>query len=131
VPAGTYKLNAAMPKVFAITLLLSVPVVWAQSPVIAHEPGLGHSELDSRFQKQMFERWALDPDADKKILARKQAEAQLREFYTKAHRFVELWRNFAEDLNSQKTFNAKLAKEVSKAFHDLEKSDGWPVGRSK
>jgi hypothetical protein len=131
VPAGTYQLNAAMPKVFTITLLLSVQVVWAQSSVPVHEPGLGHSEMESRFQKQMFERWALDPDADRKILARKQAEAQLREFYTKAHRFVDLWRSFAEDLNNQQTFNAKLAKEVSKAFHDLEKSDGWPVGRSK
>jgi hypothetical protein len=131
VPTGTYLLNAAMPKVFSITLMLFAQVVWAQSPVAVHEPGLGHSEIDSRFQKQMFERWALDPDADKKILARKQAEAQLREFYTKAHRFVELWRNFAEDLNNQNAFNAKLAKEVSKAFHDLEKSDGWPVGRSK
>ena len=120
-----------MPKVFAITLLLFVQVVWAQSPVIAHDPGPGHREMDSRFEKQILEGWAFDPNVDKQILARKQAEAQIREFYTKAHRFVELWRSFAEDLNSQKTFNAKLAKEVSKAFHDLEKSDGWPVGRSK
>jgi hypothetical protein len=34
-------------------------------------------------------------------------------------------------LNEKKTFNAKLAKQVAKAFHDLEKSDGWPVGPQK
>ena len=126
-----YQLNIAMRKIFVLALLLFVQSFWAQAPGGSRQADPGSSGLDRRVQQQMFERWALDPGAEKQILARKRAEEQLREFYAKAHRFVELWQHFAEDLNNQKTFNAKMAKEVSKAFHDLEKSDGWPVGRSK
>jgi len=89
------------------------------------------SALDRRIQQDAFEKWALDPDGkQKKAQAARESEAAM-EFYSKARQFVELWQTFASELNDKKTFNAKLAKEVSKAFHELEKSDGWPVGRQK
>ena len=66
---------------------------------------------------------ALDKQA-----AAKRAEAYARQdFYEKAERFVELWEKMAEELNTKRTVNYKLAKKVSKAFHELETSDGWPV----
>jgi hypothetical protein len=30
-------------------------------------------------------------------------------------------------LNDKQTFDAKLALKLSKAFHELEMSDGWPI----
>jgi hypothetical protein len=48
-------------------------------------------------------------------------------FWQKANHFVALWTDFAARLNGQQTFDAKLAKKLSKAFHDLEESEGWPV----
>lgn len=59
--------------------------------------------------------------------AKRELAYEQREFYSKATQFVELWKKFAEQLNGQQTFDAKLAKKLSKAFHDLEKSEGWPV----
>jgi hypothetical protein len=104
------------------------PVLWAQMP---HEPPAGSNEADRRLQQQMFEQWATMPESQRQAIARQEQNEKLREFYTKAQHFVTLWRKFAVDLDSQRTFNAKLAKELSKAFHDMEKSDGWPAGREK
>jgi hypothetical protein len=115
-----------MPKVFVISVLFSLQIVWAQQ-----SSERGRTVSDTQLQRQVgqeaFERWALDPDGPKKkAQARRQAEA-MDEFNSRATHFVELWRAFASELKYKKTFNAKLAKQISKAFHDLEKSDGWPV----
>lgn len=60
--------------------------------------------------------------------AEKQAEAYERlVFWQKANRFVALWEDFAARVNEHQTVDAKLAKKLSKAFHDLETSDGWPA----
>jgi hypothetical protein len=55
-------------------------------------------------------------------------EAIMRfQFNQKANRFVALWGDFVQRLNDQQTVDAKLAKKLSKAFHELEASDGWPL----
>jgi hypothetical protein len=41
--------------------------------------------------------------------------------------FVELWTDFENHLNDKEIFDAKLAKKLAKAFHELETSDRWPV----
>lgn len=120
-----------MRNVFAVFFLLSLRLLWAQSPHLSGEPGVGNSQLDSRLQETIMEHWALNPGGERQSTARKEADARLREFYTKAEHFVALWGSLAHELNDRKTFDAKLAKQVSKAFHDLEKSDGWPAGRSQ
>src|ERR1700760_4340934 len=58
--------------------------------------------------------------------AAKRYEAQMRErqFIEKVNRFVELWTSFATEYNEQRVFNIRSAKEISKAFHDLEGSEG-------
>jgi hypothetical protein len=40
--------------------------------------------------------------------------------------FIASWTALVCEYNKKGTFNVKKAKEVSKAFHDLEKSGGWP-----
>jgi hypothetical protein len=59
--------------------------------------------------------------------ARREAEYEQHIFFSKAQRFVALWHSLTEEMNERKTFNVKLARQVSKAFHDLEKTDGWKV----
>jgi len=41
------------------------------------------------------------------------------------NRFVALWSALVSEYNEKQAFNIKLAGEVAKAFHELEKSEGW------
>jgi hypothetical protein len=119
-----------MRKLFAVSVLFSSQILWAQRQSAPRQSLPGDSQAQSRIEQEAFEQWALDPADPKSVAAGKEAEA-VQEFYSKARHFVDLWQAFANELNDKKTFNAKLAKQVSKAFHDMEKSDGWPVGRPK
>ncbi len=57
----------------------------------------------------------------------RQMEARHREmqFWLKANRFVQEWTLLAREYSDRGAFNVKQAKEVSKAFRDLENSEGW------
>jgi len=117
--------------VLAVSFLVFSQILSAQVAVGVRPASPVDEAMDRRIQQESFEKWALDPDGrQKKAEAARESQAAM-EFYSKARQFVQLWQTFAAELNEKKTFNAKLAKEVSKAFHDLEKSDGWPVGRPK
>ena len=126
---GHLDVELKMRKVLALSLFLSFQILWAQDTEGRQRQPASGSELQRRLQQQAFESWVSTPNPDK--AAKAEEEARVREFYEKARRFVVLWQTFAATLSDQKTFDAKLAKRVSKAFHDMEKSDGWPVGRSK
>jgi hypothetical protein len=58
----------------------------------------------------------------------KQMEARHKEmqFWLKANRFVQTWTLLAREYNDRGAFNVKQARAASKAFHDLEKTEGWP-----
>lgn len=117
-----------MRKVAAVSILAFSQILSAQAPRQTPDPA--DTILDRRIQQEAFEKWALDPDGKQKK-AQAARESHAMEFYSKARQFVDLWQTFAAELNEKKTFNAKLAKRISRAFHDLEKSDGWPVGRQE
>jgi hypothetical protein len=120
-----------MRKVLAVTLFISSQILSAQAKIGPRQTSPLNDESERRVEQQAFEDWATQPQAARQAAARRQAEEKLREFYTKANRFVSLWKKLSQDMNDQKISNVKLAKQVSKAFHDLEKSDGWPAGRGK
>jgi hypothetical protein len=63
-----------------------------------------------------------DPPIDKQ----KEAKYKEHEFRSKTQAFVDLWSALAREYSEKGTFNMKIAKEVSKAFHALEKTEGWP-----
>ena len=63
-----------------------------------------------------------DPPIDK----RKEAKYKENEFRSKTQAFVDRWTALAREYSEKGTFNVKIAKEVSKAFHALEKCEGWP-----
>jgi hypothetical protein len=117
---------------FAVSVLLFSQIIWAQAPISPRAPGpVADPAVDRRIQQEAFEKWAIDGDHTEKAAIAAQQSQAAQEFYVKAKQFVQLWQAFAAELNDKKTFNAKLAKQVAKAFHDLEKSDGWSVGRQK
>jgi len=122
-----------MRKAIAVSILLCSQIVFAQAPTVGPRstPSGIDSELDHRLKQEAFEKWATDPKADPKRAAAAEESEAARQFYVKAKQFVDLWQALAAELNDKKTFNVKLAKQVAKAFHDLEKSDGWPVGVKK
>jgi hypothetical protein len=62
------------------------------------------------------------------IEAAQRRESQYREklFVEKTNKFVQLWSQFAIEYNQKSAFNFKVAKEISKAFRELESSEGWP-----
>jgi hypothetical protein len=64
-------------------------------------------------------------EMDFAVAQRQKAIFRQREFIERVHRFVAAWERFAKEYNRQGTFNAKSARDVSKAFHELEKSEGW------
>ena len=66
-------------------------------------------------------------DEASQATAARNEELARYQFLTKANQFVALWEAFAEHLNGTQTFDAKLARKLSKAFHELETSDGWPI----
>lgn len=119
-----------MRKLLAVLVLFGSPLMWAQAIPGAPRDSSGLNEiLDRRIQQEAFEKWAFDPQNKKQKAETAKQAAAAQEFYEKARQFVDLWQAFALELNDKKTFNAKLAKQVAKAFHEMEKSEGWPVGR--
>ncbi|MBZ5590948.1 MAG: hypothetical protein LAP39_01840 [Acidobacteriia bacterium] len=73
---------------------------------------------------------AVEDQFDRPIFERENAQYKEKQFRLKTQAFVDLWTALAREYKEKGTFNIKLAKEVSKAFHALEKSEGWPkVGR--
>jgi len=64
-------------------------------------------------------------EIDRELALRRQARYLERQFLYRMNRFVELWSALVSEYNEKQAFNIKLASEVAKAFHDLEKSEGW------
>ena len=64
--------------------------------------------------------------AQMEMAERRQAQYLERQFIEKAKRFVELWEDLAKGYNEKRAFDIKKAKQLSKAFHELEESEGWP-----
>jgi 5'-deoxynucleotidase YfbR-like HD superfamily hydrolase len=61
----------------------------------------------------------------------KREEAFRRElFEEKARRFVKLWDELVDKFSKNES-DVKLAQKASKAFHDLERSEGWAGNEGK
>lgn len=61
------------------------------------------------------------------VRRREQAEWTQSDFVRQANSFAILWAQFAAQSNADHTIDIKLAKKLSKAFHNLETSRGWPA----
>ena len=57
---------------------------------------------------------------------RQDAKFRERQFMEKVRHFIAKWDQFATEYNRKGAFNVKSARDMSKAFHELEHTDGWP-----
>jgi hypothetical protein len=64
-------------------------------------------------------------DIERDIALRRHAEYLEMQFVARVNRFTELWSAMVQDYNEKRVFNFKIAAEVTKAFHEIESSDGW------
>ena len=62
---------------------------------------------------------------------RRAAKVREHQFIDKVHQFIVKWSRFADEYNRKGVFNIKSAREMSKAFHDLENTEGWPRIKGK
>ena len=116
---------------FYLWLTMSFLSVRAQAPPVPAVPG-GDSGSINRLQMELFRESVRDNNDEsvRRAAAARQEQFARLQFMAKANHFVELWGHLVSRLNDEQTFDEKLAKKVSKAFHDLEKSDGWPLRES-
>jgi len=57
---------------------------------------------------------------------RRDAKLRERQFMEKVRHFITKWEQFASEYNHKGAFNVKAARDMSKAFHELEHTEGWP-----
>jgi len=106
-----------MLSLFALVCVVQLPAA-AQSP--AYQQNLKNMDNAARGSD------SVERQFDPPIVKREDAQYKEKQFLSKTQAFAELWTALAREYNEKGTFNMKLAKEVSKAFHALEKSEGWP-----
>jgi hypothetical protein len=101
------------------------------SPPVPAAPG-GDPAAMAKWQMEVFRQSVEDHDDEtlRRAANARQEEIARVQFMAKANNFVRLWGDFVHRLNDQQTFDAKLAKKISKAFHELETSEGWPLRES-
>jgi len=93
----------------------------------AQNPGRDRDTFIDLFRRELVFRELENSraDIDRELALRRQASSLERQFISRMNRFVALWSALVSEYNEKQAFNIKLAGEVAKAFHELEKSEGW------
>ena len=109
--------------------LVLLACLFGADPSQAQQP-LGSDQASVAFREmEIFSRTVQEARADaaRHTTERRAEQLARAEFWAKANKFVSLWTDFASRLNDNQTVDVKLARKLSKAFHELETSNGWPV----
>jgi len=116
-------------KLEPILILLTVGFLKAQSPSPAPAVPGSDSAAMVKWQMELFRQSVHDNNDEtlRRAAAARQEQIARLQFMAKANHFVKLWGDFVYRLNDKQTFDVKLAKKISKAFHELEMSNGWPL----
>ena len=98
------------------------------SGVVAQTPQTQQSSRQEDLYRQLWFSGLLHAEsaAEKEVAERRDGRRREYEFLRKIAGFTKSWSALAREYNRKGTFNVKTANEVSKAFHDLEKTEGWP-----
>ena len=107
---------------FILVIFIFQGMAAAQTPYVNRYPSV--EELLQRLW--LSGEMQVQTEAQIQIAKRREVEYKEQQFLLKAKKLVQSWSTFAREYNEKGTFNLKTAKEVSKAFHDLEKDEGWP-----
>jgi hypothetical protein len=101
----------------------------AQDTLSGRAPNQNSSASIERFKYELILHQLEADHAQAPVEVAKRREAQYRErqFVDRLNKFVRTWSRFVSLYNERKAFDIKTAKELSKAFHELENCGDWPV----
>jgi hypothetical protein len=107
----------------AFFLILAATLSFGQS---ANTPVTPPQVMTAQRQEELvlYQMQQLDPAVGQVIVQRRQAAYEEQEFCRRANRVAELWVAVMHDHYDGRA-NTKKMRELSKAFHALEKSGGW------
>jgi hypothetical protein len=71
--------------------------------------------------------WSVQHALEERRLARWREQ----QFVERLNRVARLWAKMVGEYNEKGAMNIKAARELQKAFHDLETSEGWPRPATK
>lgn len=106
-------------------------VIWLAFVFIAASDATAQSANPNQYRNLAppYQRLLLkaeNTEMDQQFSQRRTARQKEQQFWIKTEKFIDAWAALASEYNEKETFNVKKAKQVSKAFHDLEKSEGSP-----
>ena len=107
-----------------ITLFLLIFI--AASGATAQSHNANHCPPAEQAYQRLLSAPDIPTEPERQLAQHKAAQQKERKFWMKTQKFIESWTALAREYNDKGTFNVKKAQQVSKAFHDLEKSEGWP-----
>lgn len=64
--------------------------------------------------------------AEQERAERRQAQWLDHELRERMNKIVEIWTGFVNEYNGKQAFNVRKARELSKAFRELERVECWP-----
>ncbi len=106
--------------IFSLFAVIAVPGATAQS----------HGSNQCLRLESVYQRLMLKPDNSTPLVPQSEQRSSPQEkeqqFWLKTEKFIEAWTALTTEYNEKGTFNVKKAKQASKAFHNLEKTEGWP-----
>lgn len=108
------------------TIIFVLLVFIAASSATAQMPNANHCPPARKAYQRLLSAPDIPTVAEQQLAQHKAAQRKEHQFWMKTEKFIDSWTALAREYNDKGTFNVKRAKEVSKAFHDLEKSEGWP-----
>jgi hypothetical protein len=85
--------------------------------------------LDRLLQQGLEESLRPRNAVEKELAERREAQIRHWQFTRLAKRFMERWNELAREYNTRGAVDPKKFKAASKAFRDLERSDGWLAPR--
>jgi hypothetical protein len=111
----------------AFYLLLAATLSFGQSAnnTVIPPQVMTAQRLEELVLYQMQQR---DPAVDQARAQHRQAAYEEQEFCRRANRVAELWVGVMND-HYEGRANVKKMRELSKAFHELEKSGGWVAAK--
>lgn len=109
-----------------IFLAIAMWAAGARAQIPAPAAGPWTDDNAERIERLVRE-WQLEHQAPwrQELAARRAEEARRREFTERANRFVAAWNRFVRSYTRSGVFNVKEARELTKAFRELE-ATGMP-----
>jgi hypothetical protein len=108
-----------------------IPVVLFLSSLVSAQQRSPTEEFLEHYRRELVFREVENQRSgvEREIASRRHARYLETQFIAKMNRFVALWGALVHDYNEKKVFNIKMAGEVTKAFRDIETTEGWPYSR--